>query len=152
MKKIFLIISIIALLCCTACFAPNIPNQSFTKWQSENEEIVFYISEDSIIGTINLSEETIDVLISFDASNNMSFYPAELYYSDVLYDEIECWKCNFKKNKFIAVVELTTYFEVGQEFVFELVEENVNESEIPYPSKPETLPKTPDYDFPYPEN
>lgn len=157
MKRIFILLIVIILCFCTSCTDPDLFPPTSTRWMSEDKNIEFVVSESgNQIGTMLIDGEQIQFFITCNYSFIMYIYPIEYYYYENVggyeFPPIEKWSYKVKDDKRIAKVEETTYFEVGQEIVFELIEENVDESEIPYPTEPEILPETPDYDFPYPEN
>ena len=60
-------------------------------------------------------------------------YSIDDYWNGETIDSVENWETSCSDGKVIATVKKSTYFEVGQEITLELIEENLNEDEIPYP-------------------
>lgn len=153
-KKILIVFCVFLISVCCACRDPDLFPPELTKWSNEDGTIQFIaVTSERSIGTMVINGEKIKFFIIFDYTFEMYLYPIEQYYYDEsLYQDIEEWSHARKDGKIIATVVKSTYFQVGQEIIFNLVEENVDEDEIPYPQKPESLPEPPDYDFPYSEN
>ena len=157
MRRFLIATLIFILICCVACTDSKVFPPALTKWKSEEVNMEFVVdTSGNQIGRMYIEGEEIQFFIVNTYSYMMNIYPIDYYYNKSVdgigSQPFEEWSYTVKNGKRIATVKETTYFEIGQEIVFELVEENIDESEIPYPSKPETLLETSDYDFPYPEN
>lgn len=138
MKKIialFCSVMMIVLLF-SACATPAIyywsPQvQPNTKWVSEDGTIEFTVSDveyvgfGDVTGTLTVDGQTVEFVVDFIVSGpNMFLCPIDLVdnpYS--IYSEYEEWVCTYRPKRFVAVVEKTTFFEVGQEIEFYRVDE-----------------------------
>ncbi|MBE6750441.1 MAG: hypothetical protein E7560_04690 [Ruminococcaceae bacterium] len=136
-KKILIFLVIV--IFCSGCYEvdENSPQFfPFTKWQSKDKSITLYISDDQIgYGSINIDDKNIDVY--FDFYNGLRMWGSHYseYFKEGTPITIEDWEMDCSEGEFTATVIDTTYFEIGEEIVFELVEEKIDESEIPYPEK-----------------
>lgn len=155
-KTLSLILIIVILTTLSGCIEDdsNAPYKfPLSKWQTRDKSITMYVGSDGTgYGDFTINDKKVEIYYNYYLEVKIFCYNKNDYWKNGTVDTLEVWetKCD-EKNIFITVSE-TTYFEVGQEIVLELVDANVDESEIPYPSKPEILPETSDYDFPYPEN
>ena len=154
MKIIFILEIIFMLFLCVSCVDPDLFPPVSTKWVAEDENIEFWVSESGDqIGSMIVNNQKIDFFIECDYSFTMRIFPIEYFYYENIggsdYPPIEKWTYTVQNGERIVTVNETTYFDVGQEIVFIMVEENIKESDIPYPEKPESLPETPEYDFPF---
>lgn len=143
MKRTFIFIVVCSIiLSCSGCVKDdknNPRNSSMTKWIASNMTM-YIVDADNGFVLFNQNDDNIVLYIKFARDNNIVAFEQNSYltknydYGDYL----EKWKLNkMKKSSFVALVKDTTYFEEGQEIKFELVEENIDESEIPYPPLPE---------------
>ena len=138
---IFLSILIIVTFCCGCTDVDENSPQFFpnTKWQSEDKSITIYIADDENgYGSININNQEIDVYFWFFNGHRMLCYRSSDYWKNATTPCLENWGMDCSEGKFEVTIEETTYFWVGEKITFELVEENVDESEIPYPPKIES--------------
>ena len=138
MKKIialFCAVMMIALFL-SACQTPataywSPAQQPNTKWVSEDGTIVFtvndveYVSFGDVTGTLTVDNQTVEFVVDFMVSGpNMFLCPTEMLETpNGDYTDYEEWICTYRPKHFVAVVEKTTFFEVGQEIVFYRVDE-----------------------------
>lgn len=155
MKKIIAIslslFIIVLLITCNRNNKNNPREKTMSKWKSKYATL-YIIDENN--GFIELSTDNKKTILFFTFAlyNRICVYSGDQYYVQKEHSEPPYEKWKFEKiqnDSFEVIVERTTFFQEGQKLIFELVEENVKESEIPYPPEPEVLPETPDYDFPY---
>lgn len=111
-----------------------------SKWQSTDGSIIFYMGDDRIgYGTIITKEETVDVYFTFNFERQIFCNKISDYWVPHSVETLELWSTKCRDKSFTATVSETTYFEPGQIIVFELVEENIDESEVPYPPNPDNI-------------
>ena len=137
MKKIialFCSVIIISLLL-SACSNPATyfwrpDTQPNTKWVSEDGTIEFTVSDVEYVelgdvrGTLTVDNQTVEFVVGFIVSGpNMFLYPTDYADNPYSYSEYEEWICTYRPKRFVAVVEETTFFEVGQKIVFYKVDE-----------------------------
>lgn len=102
-------------------------DQPGTTWVSEDRSIVIHVGENHQgRGTIDLANGTIQFiycdglgveieLYSIEAEGRLGLYPEERY---------ESWRGNFARDDyFVATVQETTFFKVGEEIAFYRVDE-----------------------------
>ncbi len=138
MKKRFRIIKTVKILLCfilcgvvfafCSCENPFIYKrhpfgQPNTVWRSTDGAVEFTVPDNKYagFGTITKDGNTVEVYIVADTGSGMYVYYKSVLDGDVIYtkDRIEKWYCSYKsKERFIAEVEETTYFEVGQKIEF----------------------------------
>ncbi len=136
MKKTVWIIVIILFLICmlNACMTSTqaqwrIREQPNTKWVSEDETIVFYVDDNrQTTGTMCVNEKNIDIYLreGLQRDGSMYIYPIEVLQEEIWSESrrYECWQCAYKsEDKFVATVEETAFFEVGQKITFHRVDE-----------------------------
>lgn len=97
--------------------------QHNTVWRSSDGTVEFTVPEDRYcgLGTITKDGDTVEIYVTSDTGSGMYVYNKSVFYDDViaLNSELEKWYCSYKsKKRFIAEVEKTTYFEVGQKIEF----------------------------------
>ena len=103
--------------------------QPNTKWISEDGTIEFTVSDveyvefGDIRGTLTADDQTVEFIVDFAIDGPMFLYPTEALDQDILSVNYEEWFCTYRPKRFVAVVEKTTFFEVGQEIVFYRVDE-----------------------------
>ncbi len=126
--KFFIVTSMILIL--TGCTNPFIEykrpnNQLGSKWLSSDKSIELVIRSDYDHNSFcNISFDTGEkksFYLSFDMGYGLELYDESVISADVIhgYDRYEHWNCSFiDKRKFVATVEKTTFFEVGQEITF----------------------------------
>lgn len=122
-----IILVIFVSLSSTACLKPlnttNYPShQQNTYWESEDKTISFYVGDESypVYGTIITDEGEKDMLVMMSIlSNVFSIKSADDENSDndIWYIEYGYIK-KYRKDYFVAVAELSDYFESGTEIVF----------------------------------
>ena len=123
MKKIAIFFIILNLCFCASCVDSDIFLPTSTKWRSKNKNIEFVVdSSGNQVGTIVLDEEKIDFFAICTYGYTMYLYPIENFDNRLDAECFEIWTYAIKKNKVIVTVVETTYFDVGIEIVFELVE------------------------------
>lgn len=138
MKKRLRTIKIVKILLCfilcgvvfTFCSCENVLiytrrpfEQHNTVWRSTDGAVEFTVPDNKYagFGTITKDGNTVEVYIVADTGSGMYVYYKSVLDGDVIYtkDRIEKWYCSYKsKERFIAEVEETTYFEVGQKIEF----------------------------------
>lgn len=141
-KRIISLVLVLLVICnfsgCTKDTPYAIYNHPLSKWQSTDNMITIYVDSDGKgYCNIILDNEIIDFYVDFYLDVNITFYDIDHYWKTGIRKGIEIWTTKCREEKFVATVEDTTYFEVGQEFTFVLVEDNLSEEDIPYPVKPE---------------
>ena len=140
-KLIVSLILLIILLFSTGCTEDPpyaLYNYPLSKWQSIDGNITIYIGSDHKgYGNFIVEKQNINVVFEFYLDVRCWCYSIDDYWNGGTIDSVENWQTKCSDGKFIATVEKTTYFEVGQEFTFVLVEDNLSEEDIPYPVKPE---------------
>ena len=141
---LILILCLLLVMGVQMCSEPNIDNSPYqyplSKWESTDGSVDFYMGEDKIgYGTITANGETVDVYFTFYDEKEAYCYDIADYWVAHTVEMLEIWDIDCSDKKFVATVYETTYFEVGEEIVFELVEENVDASEIPYPPNPDNI-------------
>lgn len=126
--KFFIVTSMILIL--TGCRNPFIEykrpdNQLGSKWLSSDKSIELVIKSDydqDSICTVEFDNgETRAFYLTFDYGFGMYLYDESASYTHTFNDDTryEHWNCSFMgKRKFVATVEKTTFFEVGQEITF----------------------------------
>lgn len=158
------ILILVSLGSCSRCSdIQPVPNdQTYTKWESEDGRIVFYVDgERRFFGTIAYNGQNIDVYASIPMyGGEMYIFPILIYdgsefnrgwdHVNIAYP-IGFWRYKYnsspeKNNKIVIMVEETTYFEVGQKIVMWRTEENLTPEEIEYPAI-----KLPEYYYLYEE-
>ena len=158
------ILILVSLGSCSRCsrVLPVPTEQLYTKWESEDGKIVFYVDgEQRFFGTIDDGKEKIDVYAGIAVyGGEMDITPILTYDGEEFnrgWDRIikpptlERWLCKYnsspgKNNKIVITVEKTTYFEVGQKIVLWRTGENLSPEEIEYPPI-----KLPEYYYLYEE-
>ena len=138
MKKRFRIIKTVKILLCfilcgvvfafCSCENPFIYKrhpfgQPNTVWRSTDGTVEFTVPADRYcgLGTITKDGDTVEIYVTSDTGSGMYVYNKSVFYDDfiALNSELEKWHCSYKsKKRFIAEVEKTTYFEVGQKIEF----------------------------------
>lgn len=129
MKRILILIPILllVLLTCSACENPIVSkrkpcNQPNTKWKSEDGSIVFTVDSNHYsTGTMIVDNDVIEFSMVNTMGTGMCLFAPEVLDTkvDTEEDEYEYWECSFKnKKKFIATVERTTYFNIGDKITF----------------------------------
>lgn len=122
----FILCGVVFAFC--SCENPFIYNrwpfgQHNTVWRSSDGTVEFKIPEDKYagFGTITKDGDTVEIYVTSDTGSGMYVYNKSVLDADViaLNSELEKWHCSYKsKKRFIAEVEKTTYFEVGQKIEF----------------------------------
>lgn len=97
--------------------------QHNTVWRSTDGTVEFTVPADRYcgLGTITKDGDTVEIYVTSDTGSGMYVYNKSVLDDDViaLNSELEKWHCSYKsKKRFIAEVEKTTYFEVGQKIEF----------------------------------
>ncbi len=101
-----------------------------SKWLSSDKKIELVIKSDYDHDSFcNISFDTGEnkcFYLSFDMGCGLELYDESVISDDVIhgYDRYEHWNCSFiNRRKFVATVEKTTFFEVGQKITFYRVDE-----------------------------
>ena len=128
MKNKYFSILIIILLFCSACQNPIVAarrptSQANTKWKSEDGSIVFSVDNNNLAtGEMIIDNETIEFCLSTDFGIDMYLFPIDVLNEDGpidTSDRYELWICSYKsKEKFVAKVEETTFFNIGDKITF----------------------------------
>ena len=141
MKKTLLLLLIVIMLSLTSCrYHPSEENrpclQHETYWKSECGRIEFTVlSEDDdygAIGKMTIDGNVIEFFLTNALNSKTILYDPSVRETKLVdsdEDVYETWKCAYvSKDKFIAYVEETTYFEVGEKIVFhKTVDDSVSE-------------------------
>ena len=132
MKKVLSIILVFTIIILfSACMHPGMMerkpfNKPNSKWQSEDGTVVFYVGENGrYTGTMCINGEIIEVYLCHDTALGMHIFPISVLEAEAIDEakKYEYWECLFiSKEKFIATVKRTTFFEVGKKFTFHCVE------------------------------
>lgn len=139
MFKKLIILLMILIICfeCTGCMSDAqyaLYKYPLSKWQSKDKNITIYIGSDHKgYGNFIVENQNIDVFFEFYLDVRCWCYSIDDYWNGETIDSVENWETSCSDGKVIATVKKSTYFEVGQEITLELIEENLNEDEIPYP-------------------
>ena len=138
-EKVIPIILVI-LFSLTSCNkqSKNNPRYSIkSKWISDSGDVTIYIINNNIgKATIEIENKIVYLDVTFGINDTLLM--CYDYKANSIISDVEIWNLKCKSKTFTATVKETTYFEIGQKIVFKLVEENVDESEIPYPPHEET--------------
>ena len=109
--------------------------QRGTKWESKDSIVELnHFSDGYVLGTLETESESIDVqffiykydiyVLSIEEGLNNYLLPPESG------EYLEKWKCDYlSKDEFVAVVEETTYFEVGKKITFHRTSRNIGDRE-----------------------
>lgn len=105
-------------------------NQLGSKWISSDKSIELVIKSDydhNSFCTMKFDTgETRKFFLAFDYGFGMYLYDESVFYTPAFNDDTryEHWNCSFiNRRKFVATVEKTTFFELGQEITFYRVDE-----------------------------
>ena len=97
------------------------PNEQYnTEWISDDKSITFFVDDEgTATGTMIFDKK----VVNFQLCSWLS--EVSIYTLDQDGNKYECefWLCSYKsKKKFVATVEKTTFFKVGQKITFQQVE------------------------------
>ena len=133
MKKIScLILALLLPFLFSACKNPIIMarspfRQEDTKWASDDGTINFYVDSDrKATGEMVVDGECIEFYITDNMAAEISIYDKRVLDDEFIKEEdmYENWICSYKsKDRFVATVEKTTYFKVGQKISFKKIKE-----------------------------
>lgn len=129
MRKIFLCLLIVCItvVCCSCqnlfTYDWKPCNQPVTSWKSEDGSIEFSVPEEGgrAPGRMLVGGDTVEFYMTNDMGNGMHLRPLECMKKEVITqdDTFEYWTCSFRgAKKFVATVEKTTYFKVGDKITF----------------------------------
>lgn len=132
-KTVLLVLALLisfTLGACMSCseFEWKVCRQPNTKWESDDESIVFSVNDSCLAtGTMNVNGEIIEVFITEGPprSRQMFVYPLDVLELEIIpeKDRYEYWICSYEsENEFMATVEETTFYEVGQRITFNKIE------------------------------
>lgn len=111
-------------------------NYPLSKWISTDGKVELYVGSDGkCYGFINSEAGSHHVYWAMN-DHRMICIDIKYYYDDEKTPpSLENWELEFKENSFEATVfvDYGAYYDKYDTIVFNLVEENLNESDIPYP-------------------
>ena len=132
MKKIICIVLILVMSfslygCFYRAYLGKRPSdQPGTEWVSEDGSIIMRSVDNVVVGTMTFDDKVIDVHITNDSPTGtwLYLYPASVLDEGVIITSpYEKWSCSYKsKEKFVATVKETTFFEEGQTITFRRVD------------------------------
>lgn len=99
------------------CSQPN------TKWESEDGTITFTVDsgEGHATGKMIIDGNVIEFYMTNDTGSGMHIFPINALENSTIdtNSESEYWLCSYKnKKKFVATVNVSTHFSVGEKIVF----------------------------------
>ena len=119
------LIALFSLVLFTACNkawdSTRNPNEQYnTKWISDDKSITFFVdNKGNETGTMICDNKVVNFQLC-SCLSEVSIYTLD---QDGNKSECEFWLCSYKsKKKFVATVEKTTFFKVGQTITFQQVE------------------------------
>lgn len=130
-RLILLLLLLFFWFVCSACRNPiTVKRSPFsqpnTKWVSDDGTISFYVDGNKhATGEMIINDEYVEFYIVGDMGAGIHIYDIDVIDDEIVYQQnrYEYWLCSFKsKNKFVAEVKKTTYFEVDQKITFEKVQ------------------------------
>lgn len=138
MKKMVLLLIFvfyISLICC-ACQNPILYQrkpcyQKSSKWASEDGSIVFTVDDVNAYATgkMVIEDNEIDFFLTTDMGLGMYLYSINVLNTmiETPEEEYEYWHCSYKsKNKFVATVKKTTFFDIGDTIEFNKVTDDTS--------------------------
>lgn len=116
-----------------------------SKWVSTDGKVELYVGSDGkCYGFINSEVGPYHVYWTMNAHRMLCHDIKYCVEDGKTPPTIENWELTFKKNRFIAEVYVKdgVFYDKYDTIVFNLVEENLNESDIPYPTNLSESPQT----------
>lgn len=100
-----------------------------SEWESEDKAISFAVDDHGFgIGKMSVGEESMDIFMTGSFTDEIFVYPlSEVSSIEQIQDDehpkhLEDWQgISWRKDKWVIIVEKTTYFEEGQEITFKRV-------------------------------
>ena len=141
-KPFIIIICLINILILSGCTAedPYYPGYyPMTKWQSDDQRIVFFVDDmRNCLGTIKTEKQEFNFFMELSPSGNLIIYNKEMYFYPYI-ESSDYWeKFDNSDGAFKIEVMTDNFFKTGEIIEIKLTEKNILPEDIPpLPEKPD---------------